>query len=90
MNSSIKKSTLFMGACLAFQLGGIPQVMANPNGLMEVMQQTKTVTGVIKDASGLEVIGANILEKGTTNGAITDLDGRFSLTVAPGAIIEIS
>lgn len=90
MNSSIKKSTLFMGACLAFQLGGIPYAMANPNGLMEITQQTKTVTGVVKDASGLEVIGANILEKGTTNGAITDLDGRFSLTVAPGAILEIS
>ena len=54
------------------------------------MQQTIKVTGTVKDASGMEVIGANVIEKGTTNGVITDLDGKFSLNVAPGSIIEIS
>lgn len=81
MNSQVKRTTLFLGTCVAFQLGGIPQVFAMPGTALEVMQQTKTVTGIVKDAFGLEVIGANVLVKGTTNGVITDLDGKFSLDV---------
>lgn len=90
MNSTIKKTTLFLGACMAFQLGGIPQMLAAPSTSMEVMQQTKRITGTVKDATGMEVIGANVIVKGTTNGVITDLDGKFSLEAAPGSIIEIS
>lgn len=41
--------------------------------------QGRSVTGVVKDATGEGMIGVNILAKGTTNGVITDLDGRFSL-----------
>lgn len=36
------------------------------------------------------VIGANVLEKGTTNGVITDIDGNFTLNVQPGATIVVS
>ena len=90
MNSTIKKTTLFLGACMAFQLGGIPQMLAAPSTSMEVMQQTKRITGTVKDATGMDVIGANVIVKGTTNGVITDLDGKFSLEAAPGSIIEIS
>ena len=50
MNSTIKKTTLFLGACMAFQLGGIPQMLAAPSTSMEVMQQTKRITGTVKDA----------------------------------------
>ena len=39
---------------------------------------------------GDPVIGANIVEKGTTNGTITDIDGRFSIEVSPGATLIIS
>ena len=81
---------MFLGACMAFQLGGIPQMLAAPSTSMEVMQQTKRITGTVKDATGMEVIGANVIVKGTTNGVITDLDGKFSLEAAPGSIIEIS
>lgn len=49
------------------------------------------VSGVISDAdSGEPIIGATVMEKGTSNGTITDLDGRYSLTVANGAILVIS
>mgnify|MGYP001667047844 FL=1 len=75
---------------MAFQLGGIPQMLAAPSTSMEVMQQTKRITGTVKDATGMEVIGANVIVKGTTNGVITDLDGKFSLEAVPGSIIEIS
>lgn len=52
--------------------------------------ETKKVTGVVKDEKGEPVIGANVVEKGTTNGIITDMDGKFSLEVATGAILQIS
>lgn len=53
--------------------------------------QSKQVTGVVKDATGETVIGASVLEKGTTNGVITDLDGNFNLTVSKNnAILQIS
>ena len=52
--------------------------------------QVKTITGTVIDDSGLPVIGASILEKGTSNGAITDLDGRFSLSVGTGKTLEVS
>ncbi|MDR1602947.1 MAG: TonB-dependent receptor [Tannerella sp.] len=52
--------------------------------------QTKTVTGVVKDALGETIIGASILEVGTTNGTVTDMDGSFSLRVAENATLNIS
>lgn len=55
-----------------------------------VAQQKKTITGVVVDDMGEPVIGANVIEKGTTNGIITDIDGKFSLEVAPGAVIQFS
>lgn len=51
--------------------------------------QTRTVTGVVKDATG-PIPSVSILEKGTTNGAITDLDGKFSLAVGSNATLIIS
>lgn len=54
------------------------------------IQAQTVVKGVITDSSGLEVIGASVLEKGTTNGTISGLDGSFTLTVNPGATLVIS
>ena len=49
------------------------------------------VTGTVIDAAnGEPIIGASILEIGTTNGTITDFDGNFSLNVQPGAKLQIS
>ena len=53
-------------------------------------QQKKTITGTIVDPSGMPVIGANVMIKGTTNGTITDMDGKFSLEVASGATLMVS
>lgn len=55
-----------------------------------MMQQKKQISGVVKDQSGEPVIGAAVVEKGTTNGTVTDLDGRFSLSVTDNSLIEIS
>ena len=52
--------------------------------------EKKKITGTVTDPDGLPVIGANIVEKGTTNGIITDIDGRFQLETATNAILVIS
>lgn len=44
--------------------------------------QSRQVTGLVKDPAGETIIGASVLEKGTTNGTITDFDGNFSLSVS--------
>ncbi|MFN3997351.1 SusC/RagA family TonB-linked outer membrane protein [Algoriphagus sp.] len=54
------------------------------------MRDLALVTGTVKDETGAPLPGAAILVKGTTNGTITDLDGKFSLDVDPNAILVIS
>ena len=54
------------------------------------IQQSKTIKGRVIDANGEPVIGASILEKGTTNGTITDMDGNFQLKVNDGAVLIVS
>lgn len=53
-------------------------------------QPKKIINGVVLDNSGVSVIGANVMEKGTTNGVITDVDGNFSLNVDENAVLIIS
>jgi TonB-linked SusC/RagA family outer membrane protein len=55
-----------------------------------ILQQTIVVAGTVTDANGEPIIGANVVEKGTTNGNITDVNGKFSLNVSPGATLVIS
>ena len=85
--------TRFAGLlCIAGALQGIPVIYsANPGGIVSVARQgTHHLTGTIVDGYGEPVIGANIVEKGTTNGTVTDIDGKFSLEVAPNAVLTIS
>ena len=56
---------------------------------MAAAAQTVRVSGTVTDAIG-PVVGASVIESGTQNGVITDLDGNFTLSVKPGASIEIS
>ena len=93
-SSDYSKRILF---CAFFALSGAG-VMASPfsgelpgtAGVQAVQQNGKTVTGVVTDNMG-PVIGANVLVKGTTNGVITDIDGKFTLSNVPeDAILQIS
>ena len=60
--------------------------------ILSVSQQVgKTVAGMIVDETGLPIIGANVVERGTTNGTVTDIDGKFSINVSSeDAILIIS
>ncbi len=53
-------------------------------------QQWKTVTGQVVDKAGLPVIGATVIENGTTNGIATDLDGNFTIEIASNATILVT
>lgn len=50
----------------------------------------KQISGVIRDVNGDEVIGATIVERGTTNGAISDMDGNFRMEVGENSQLQIS
>lgn len=56
---------------------------------ISMVAQKVPVSGTVSDQTG-PVIGASVIEKGTTNGTMTDNDGHFTLTVSKGAVIEIS
>ena len=55
-----------------------------------LLAQDIKVQGVVKDETGETVIGASVMQKGTTNGAVTDIDGNFSLTVPSKATLVVS
>ncbi|MDD4417410.1 MAG: SusC/RagA family TonB-linked outer membrane protein, partial [Bacteroides graminisolvens] len=57
---------------------------------ISLFAQQIAVQGVVKDQTGETVIGASVMEKGTTNGTITDIDGRFSLKVSSKSVLTIS
>lgn len=58
--------------------------------LISVCALAAPVKGLVKDQAGQPVIGAFVLEKGTTNGVMTDLDGQFSIDVPSGAVLEVT
>ena len=57
---------------------------------VSAMAQQVTASGVVKDSKGIPVIGASVIQTGTNNGVISDIDGTFSLNVPEGAILAVS
>ena len=82
-----------MTMILFFLFLGVGNTFSNVNASNapdEQLQQGKKIKGVVRDETGEPIIGANVIEKGTSNGLITDLDGAFSLEVKPGSTLVIS
>ncbi len=79
---------------LLLMASGWGAAWATPAQVMDAstLQQSAKITtqGTIVDSKGEPLIGVSILEVGTTNGTITDIDGKFTLQVASGATLEIS
>ena len=88
MNKKVRKTALLMGVMALLGLGYSSNAYA-AGDVQNVQQATKKITGTVVDAQG-PVIGASVMEKGTTNGTVTDFDGNFALNVNPGATIVIS
>lgn len=85
---------IFEGTNVTYQLVGKNITLINRGELTgkgEISQQTfKKITGVVVDQKGESVIGANVIQKGTTNGTITDIDGKYTLDVSDGAILLVT
>lgn len=58
--------------------------------IASIQQQTITVSGVVMGSDGEPLMGVNVVEKGTTNGTITDLDGKYTLNVGANAVLQFS
>ena len=72
-------------------LGGTTLAVANElNPVVQEQQQSISVTGTVVDQNGEPLMGVNVIEKGTTNGTMTDMDGRFTLSVPGNATLQIS
>lgn len=56
----------------------------------QTLEAQQTVSGVVVDASGVSIPGANIVVQGTTTGAVTDFDGNFSIAASSGDVLEVS
>lgn len=72
----MKKSILLLILCFFCSIGA--------------MAQSKSITGVVTDGTGEPIIGASVVEVGTTNGIITDIDGKFTLNMNPNGKIKVS
>lgn len=94
----------FVNLCLLFAASNImpglaenaslPESILLQNGVQStasaIVQQSKKIKGTVIDETGLPVIGANVTQKGTSNGTITDINGQFVLNVPEDAVLCIS
>ncbi len=92
-NQSIESvlTDLFKNTNIQYRVMDHQIVLMNKAAVSQTVQQTtKSVQGKVIDEIGEPVIGANIMEKGTTNGVISNIDGEFSIQVSPNATLIIS
>lgn len=75
---------------LTFTVEGVNIILRKEETTSASSQQKKRITGRIVDKNGDPIIGANVIEKGTSNGVITDLDGNYSLEVTSGTMLQVS
>lgn len=93
-NKSVKEvlNQLLKNTDLTYAMEGVNIILSKRVVAEEksLLQQQKMVSGTVTDNNGEPIIGANIMEKGTSNGIITDVDGNFSLSVAEQATLQIT
>lgn len=86
-NKDLKETLvqLFDGTNISFATEGSNIILSTQekNESLKISQQSRKISGVVKDANNQPVIGASVAVKGTTMGAMTDIDGNFALTI-PG------
>ncbi len=97
--ASLEKTleNLFKGTNVKYSIDGTyillstnEAITKSPSTFVVAQQQKRTITGIVKDEKGEPIVGVNVVEKGTTNGTITDINGKFSLGVEKKATLNIS
>lgn len=86
---SFLRVMMAMGFTLLFTTAVVVQSQASNSSEIAVPQSAHEVSGVVSDAGG-PLPGVTIMEKGTANGVSSDIDGKYSLTVQPGAVLVFS
>ncbi|MDY3068061.1 MAG: TonB-dependent receptor [Parabacteroides sp.] len=81
---------VFSGTNVVYSVKDRNIILSVKDATPVITQNDNKITGTIVDASGIPVIGANVMVKGTSNGTITDMDGRFTLDVPKDAVLEVS
>lgn len=82
---------ILKGQNVSYEIQGKNIVIKKGGQQTASSEKKKKVTGTVKDANGEPIIGATVVEKGTTNGTVTDFDGNFVLEEATeGALLEVS
>ena len=78
------------------------EIMLNPTNLtfeitnyqialiVKPLQKTKQIKGTVTDNNGVPITGVNVVVKGTTNGSVSDIDGKFTLNVPENGILNVS
>lgn len=84
---SLGMATFFLTMPPVIYAGNLPKEAY----VTESKQQKNVISGLVTDENGEPVIGANVIEKGTTNGTVTDVDGKYALSLKnPESILQIS
>jgi len=92
MNKTLSKKVTLLGICSAvagFLFLPPTARQASAETPVASVQQAKTINGLVKDSQG-PLIGATIMEKGTNNGVVSDMDGKFTINVKPGATLVVT
>lgn len=87
--SSFRRTVLAMNMTLLLMLAIVVQLPANNLKESTAQQSKRLLTGVVSDKTG-SLPGVTVIVKGTTTGASTDIDGKYSLSVAPGDVLQFS
>lgn len=85
-----KRASILLLSIFSFVCVNTVTVFASYDTETILQQQRKTITGKVVDADGMPIIGANIIEDGTSHGTVTDIDGNFTLEVANNARILVT
>lgn len=90
----MKRIAKFLVVCCLFSSAGAMEAIPPTSvteGSVSVAQQNRRVSGIISDSKGEPIIGANVVVKGTTNGSVTDYEGKYTIEEVPtGAVLQIS
>lgn len=84
--------TIFKNTDIVYAMQGnnIVLMKKSSESIPVIQQRTVRVTGIVTDEKGDPLAGVNVSAKGTTNGTITDIDGRFSIMAEPETILQFS
>lgn len=86
----MKARKILVASMLAIGAGTLPVALLEATSLNAYAQSVAEIRGTVFDSTGEPLIGATVMEKGSSNGTATDLDGQFSLKCKPGATLVIS